>query len=110
MTWRGLPRNAFLVVVCFSVVRADTITTKKDHVSVNGFLTKMANDELIIVAHYASGEKTLTIKAADTEIIEFNGTTLNLGPPPKDLGIGPSLNSDRSVPFSSLQSLSGTIV
>jgi hypothetical protein len=76
----------------FSPVWADTITTR-DHVSVNGSLIKMTDDQLTIMARYRTGNKTLSIKITDAEIIEFNNTTFNSGAPPKELGIGPPLDS-----------------
>lgn len=71
-----------------SLLGADMVTTR-DHKSVNGSLTTMANGEMQIVARYQSGEKTITIKLADTEAIEFNNRTFNAGPPAKSRGLGP---------------------
>ena len=51
----------------------------------------MAREEITIVARYDSGEKTSTISRKNVEVIEFNSTTFNPGPPPTAIGIGPPL-------------------
>jgi hypothetical protein len=89
MRWRTQGVTLF-AALGFSLLHADTITTR-DHSGVNGSLIKMAGDEMTIIARYASGEKTLTIKRTDAEVIEFNGTTFNSGAPPRAFGIGPPL-------------------
>jgi hypothetical protein len=95
---RCVQSMALLIIAC-SVLHADMIR-KRDGASVNGKLTKMTNGEIEFVARYDSGEKTFTIKKADVEIIEFNGTTSKSGPPPKAIGLGPPLAGHKPPPSS----------
>ena len=85
---------AILAVTC-SVLRADSVLTR-DKATVNGKITKMTDGEITLVARYYSGEKTLTIKKTDAQIIEFNSTTSNSGPPPKAIGLAPPLKESNS--------------
>jgi hypothetical protein len=80
------------------LLSADTIKTKDRET--NASVAKFVNDELTIVARFEDRSKptddsgiakTFTIKRRDIEVIEFNLTTYNPGPPPKAIGIGPPL-------------------
>jgi hypothetical protein len=85
---------AFLMISC-SIVHGDTIVTK-ENVTINGTVSKMANGEMVIVARYESGEKTLTIRKTDAESIEFNKVTSNSVAPPKAIGLGPPRDGSKS--------------
>ena len=84
----------FTVVLCRSAY-GDMITTTGP-INTNGSVTKMANDELTIIARYSSGPKTFTVKREEIQVIEFNYTTVNYGPPHNSIGIGPPIGGKTS--------------
>lgn len=79
-----------------SPARSDTLTTT-DHLNVNGFLKKMSDGIITLEARFNSGTKTIEVKIAAVDTIEFNATTFNPGAPPKVLGIAPPRESN-SIP------------
>lgn len=84
-----------LVALLLPLLRADMITNREDHASVNGKVVEMANDEIILVARFAAGEQRLKVKMADLELIEFGDTDFNSGPPEKVLGFGPPVGAPK---------------
>jgi hypothetical protein len=65
---RCIQRVLNMGAVACSWLCAEMVITR-DHVSVNGSLSKMANGDITFVARFDSGEKTLTIKRKDTDLL-----------------------------------------
>jgi hypothetical protein len=94
-------RKFSAVLLAFFALRSpgwsDTVTTT-DHLSLNGSVKKMSDGIITLEARFNSGTRTIAVKIAAVDTIEFNATTFNPGAPPNVLGIGPPREGNSAAP------------